>query len=192
MILQDESMELYISRNDRRKPESWKINFWADSAPIRALSGFHGPQMMYYQASACAAASLCYTGCMARQPSVVLSTAEWDSLLDGEAHEVDLLNPNIQVRFQGRGSPLPAFRAAIYREAEKRWGNATVHRIGPATFRIQAHGPLRKLAAPPAAMPAPQAPAPTLTADELAEALLGPCTCGQAPTCAPNCARAGG
>jgi hypothetical protein len=134
---------------------------------------------------------------MARQPSVVLTTAEWDTLLDGEPHTVDLLDPSFKVRFTGRaaGSPLPAFRAAIYREAEKRFGYATVNRTGVATFNIQAHGPLRKLASPaPPQAPAPQEPPPTTDIEDpesLAEALLGPCTCGNTP-CTPDCARAGG
>lgn len=141
--------------------------------------------------------STCYAGCVARQPNVALSAAEWDSLLDGEPHEVDLMDTALQIRFRGKlgpaGSPGPAFRAAIYREAEKRGGTASVNRTGPVAYRVQAHGELNKLAVPPPpAVPAPQAPAPTMTADELAEALLGPCTCGQAPTCQPNCARAGG
>jgi hypothetical protein len=41
----------------------------------------------------------------------------------------------------------------------------------------------------------PQDQPPTPTTDPFEdddEALLGPCTCGQAPRCLPTCARAGG
>lgn len=43
--------------------------------------------------------------------------------------------------------------------------------------------------------PAPQEQPPTPTVEAIEpddEALLGPCTCGQAPLCLPTCARAGG
>lgn len=45
--------------------------------------------------------------------------------------------------------------------------------------------------------PQDQPPTPTTSGDPYEddlddEALLGPCTCGQAPTCLPTCARAGG
>lgn len=55
------------------------------------------------------------------------------------------------------------------------------------------HLPSCTMTARPAPLgPAPEEPVRALTQEEEDELLLGPCTCGQAPTCLPSCARAGG
>ena len=52
------------------------------------------------------------------------------------------------------------------------------------------HGPRRHL--PSCALSSYLSPVPPPVDEDTDEALLGPCTCGQAPACLPSCARAGG
>lgn len=115
-----------------------------------------------------------------------LSKHHWDELLDGKPREVDVLALN----FEGG---LPSFRAAVYREAEKRFGYARTKRLSGTLLQVQgfecrvAEPPSRRLSSP-----APQDQPPSDTeplSEEDTEALLGPCTCGQDPTCLPSCER---
>ena len=145
-----------------------------------------------------------------------LSEAQWDALLDGEPHQVDLS----ELIFTGG---ISGFRSAVYREAEKRYGWAKTKRLDVFLFQVQGFDcrpdfARRHRASPVPWMaldPVPQqqgqpqtstvhrsaqdlAPAGAFAEDyepltpEEEEALLGPCTCGQAPVCLPTCARAGG
>jgi hypothetical protein len=131
-----------------------------------------------------------------------LTETQWDALLDGEPHEVELLN----LRFAGGFS---AFRSAVYREAEVRYGWARTKRISGTVIQVQGvdcrpdfarrhkASPKPFYAMPERPTSTPQEQPPTMTvepeAEELSaadmEALLGPCTCGQSPICTPSCAR---
>lgn len=132
---------------------------------------------------------------------------QWDELLDGEIRLVDLS------LFDFVGG-IPGFRAAVYREAEKRYGWAKTKRKGPWMLQVQGfdcrpefarshRGEPEPLPGPHAPIPGPRpnTPTPGESAVEAAprdlsgwteDQLLGPCTCGQAPRCAPTCLRAGG
>lgn len=130
----------------------------------------------------------------------IFSQDEWDALLDGSPHEVDLM---------GRYAPggIPGFRAAVYREAEKRYGHGKTKRTGPTTIEVigidcrpdfaRRHkaSPSPYYALPPEPAPAPSSAGQDLSDQDLGDddldpdLLLGPCTCGQAPTCLPSCAR---
>ena len=134
-----------------------------------------------------------------------LSEAQWDALLDGEPHQVDLS----ELIFTGG---ISGFRSAVYREAEKRYGWAKTKRLDVFLFQVQGFdcrpdfarrhraSPVPWMALDPTPQPQPQQQEQPQTSDEdyepltpeEEEALLGPCTCGQAPICLPTCARAGG
>ena len=134
-----------------------------------------------------------------------LSQDQWDALLDGEPHQVDLS----ELTFVGG---ISGFRSAVYREAEKRYGWAKTKRLGAFVFQVQGFdcrpdfarrhqaSPVPWMALDPTPQPQPQQQEQPQTSDEdyepltpeEEEALLGPCTCGQAPVCLPTCARAGG
>lgn len=131
-----------------------------------------------------------------------LSERQWDELLDGSARLVDMST----LKYNGG---IPSFRAAVYREAEKRFGYAKTKRTAGSMIQVQGYeclpaaalrGPsLSSAPTPPGPIPGPR---PTSTPGEPAveadlegwseEELLGPCTCGQSPTCLPTCARVGG
>ena len=133
----------------------------------------------------------------------------WDEVLGGQPYEVDLR----ETPFKN----LLALRSACYREADARQRLVTTSKRGIWTLAVQAWGnpnlpqmpstmpfltkdvetrpaPSRFARSPipqrPANLPAPQDQPPT-TEDpvEDPEALLGPCTCGQDPTCLPSCER---
>lgn len=125
-----------------------------------------------------------------------LTQQQWDDLLDGQPHVVDLS----QLTFAGG---ISGFRSAVYREAEKRYGYARTKRLD--VFNVQVQGvdcrpdfarrhqasPVPWMALDPAPQDQPSTPTPEpLEADD--EALLGPCTCGQSPQCLPDCARVTG
>ncbi len=126
-----------------------------------------------------------------------LSRQQWDELLDGTSHDVDLTHLTLP------GGPV-TFRSAAYREAAKRYGKVSVQWIDTFTMRIKGQDCRPSLRARiesqggrpnaypqrPANLPAPQDQPPT-TEDpvEDPEALLGPCTCGQDPRCLPSCER---
>jgi hypothetical protein len=118
-----------------------------------------------------------------------LSIQEWDELFDGERHLIDLA----ELTFSGG---IGGFRSAVYRQAEKRNGYAKTHRVEATILEVQALNgiPLKRLAPEPATDPTA---ADSDFEDAWAQAadradgdlLLGPCTCGQAPSCLPTCAR---
>lgn len=112
-----------------------------------------------------------------------LSRSHWDQLLDGQPHEVDVL----ALRFEGG---LPSFRAAVYREAEKRYGFAKTKRLGGTLLQVQGFECRISIPQRPV-RPAPQDQPPSTVEppEDEAEALLGPCTCGQDPRCLPSCER---
>lgn len=58
---------------------------------------------------------------------------QWDALLDNEIHDVDLF----EVPFAGG---IAAFRAAVYREAEKRYGYAKTKRLTLNVMQVQSFG----------------------------------------------------
>lgn len=143
----------------------------------------------------------CYTGSMAGQSAFF----NWDQLLDGDPHTVDL---DHYPAFEGG---LNTVRALAYRIAEQRRHTVTTHKLDPTRLQIQAHGirPPCSCGAHPGGrhqetcttlkqhQPQPAPPTVGLHAG-LNEAsgqgddeLLGPCTCGLAPTCLPDCARVG-
>lgn len=135
----------------------------------------------------------------------------WDLLLDGEKHLVDLE----AINWDGG---IADFRATVHYQADKRRGQARTRKLGPLFLEVQASGciPLAQLQEAaeqryreqarlqaeawrqkqdPWSQPAPQEQPPTpddpaMELDE--EALLGPCTCGQSPRCLPDCARVAG
>lgn len=129
----------------------------------------------------------------------------WDLLLDGEKHLVDLE----AISWEGG---VADFRATVHYQADKRRGQARTRKLGPLFLEVQAHGctPLAQLQAAAAQRykeqarrqantwgpdPAPQDQPPTPTVQALEpddEALLGPCTCGQSPQCLPDCSRVTG
>lgn len=128
-----------------------------------------------------------------------LSRQQWDELLDGTSRDVDLTHLDLP------GGPV-TFRSAAYREAAKRYGKVSVRWVNTFTMRIKGEDCRPALRARiesqggrpnaypqrPANPPAPQDQPPSTDeplSKEEAEALLGPCTCGQDPTCLPSCAR---
>jgi hypothetical protein len=58
---------------------------------------------------------------------------QWDALLDNQVHNVDLF----EVPFAGG---IAAFRSAVYREAEKRYGYAKTRRLDVSTMQVQSFG----------------------------------------------------
>jgi hypothetical protein len=119
---------------------------------------------------------------------------DWDQLLDGAEHLVDL----DLIGFEGG---LAGFRALVYYQADKRRGTAKTRKVSATALAISSAGcqPLAQLRATmpptfvPGARPAPQEQPPAFHVDDIDdEALLGPCTCGQSPTCLPSCARVAG
>lgn len=126
-----------------------------------------------------------------------LTEAQWDDLLDGEAHLVELQD----LRFTGG---LSGFRSAVYREAEKRYGWAKTKRTGGTTVEVQGFDCRPDLARRHAASPKPyyslsarpalQEQSPHTDAplsEEETTAILGPCSCGASPQCLPTCSRFG-
>lgn len=125
----------------------------------------------------------------------------WELLLDGERHIVDLE----QIGWDGSISD---FRATVHYQADKRRGQARTRKLGPMFMEVQALDctPLADLQAAAVQRYKDQArqgsnlllqqqPAPSSAGEDLGDddldpdLLLGPCTCGQAPTCLPSCAR---
>lgn len=138
------------------------------------------------------------------------SNFKWDLLLNGEKHLVDLDDI-------GWDGGIADFRATVHYQADKRRGTAKTRKFGPGIVEVQAFGcrSLEELQAaarqrhaeeikarreefstqfiqlnPTSADNTPTPESEPTEAD--IEALLGPCTCGQAPNCQPSCARAGG
>lgn len=124
-----------------------------------------------------------------------LTQQDWDHLLDGEQHLIDL----DLIGFTGG---LAAFRALVYYQADKRRGTAKTKKLDSTSMIISSFGcrPLKNTNTvppptwTPGAQPTHQEQPPTMTVEpQLSaadmEALLGPCTCGQSPTCAPTCDR---
>ena len=140
---------------------------------------------------------LCYDGGMATG-GAGLSRQQWDELLDGQTREVDLTHLDLP------GGPV-TFRSAAYREAAKRYGKVSVQWINTFTMRVKGQDCRPALRARidsqggrpnaypqrPGNLPAPQDQPPSTVepSEDEAEALLGPCTCGQDPRCLPSCER---
>jgi hypothetical protein len=130
----------------------------------------------------------------------------WDRILDGGIYRVDVESSGYNT--------LGTLRAAVYREAENRHRLVATHKASVDALLIQAWGipgldenqprlkgqralPLSPLswrlgrAEPPPPGPSPM-PADGGNEPSLDDELLGPCTCGQAPACLPDCARVTG
>jgi hypothetical protein len=119
----------------------------------------------------------------------------WDKILDGNVYR--LVRDGLPA-----GMSLLALRSRVYKEADARDLIVQTHwpRDLEAALYIQA-APAGKtsqlvyLSGLPEALPMPalDIPNPALVATfptlEEEDALLGPCTCGQAPRCLPSCAR---
>lgn len=124
----------------------------------------------------------------------------WDTLLDGGTYTLNLDDIGWQ-----RG--LNDLRAKIHYEADRRRGVAHTHKVDAVTLEFHCIG-ARINRPDPGSTPTPQDQPPTpmhqpyaatvdRSAHDLApaaafaddEALLGPCTCGQAPSCQAGCAR---
>lgn len=139
------------------------------------------------------------------------SQNDWNQLLDGEVHLVDL----DVLQFKGG---VANFRAMVHYQAEKRHGSVKTKKLDATSLTVQGVDcePLILGRRPPLFVPAPLASVPTPQAlppvpspssfgpvptdeeldamiDDMTEeeelALLGPCTCGQRPQCLPSCAR---
>ena len=141
---------------------------------------------------------------MSKSAQAALTPDQWDQLLDGQPHVVDLF----ELVYAGG---ISGFRSAVYREAEKRYGYAKTKRLTVNLVEVQGvdcrpdfarrhqASPVPWMALDPAPQDQPPTPIPqdqeeafeALSPQE-EEELLGPCTCGQAPQCLPDCARAGG
>ena len=118
----------------------------------------------------------------------------WDTVLDGSVYEVDVPRTG----YQG----VNALRSAVYQQADMRFRLAATHKSSPTTLVVQAWGAPGLAPRMPQLYDAATRPAPRLNAPQEQppttvveanepdiEALLGPCSCGQAPTCAPDCSR---
>lgn len=147
------------------------------------------------------------------------SNFKWDVLLDGEKHLVDLeaigwdgglADFRATVHYQAdkrRGTAQTRKVGPALLEVQA-FGCKSLEELEAAAqqrYQEQLQAQRQRFAAAFAPQPQPAQQAPTFqeqppTSDEdyepltpeEEEALLGPCTCGQAPTCLPTCARAGG
>jgi hypothetical protein len=136
----------------------------------------------------------------------------WDQILDGRPYEVDLRNTpyrNLMAlrsacyrEADSRHRLVATSKRGVYKLGVQAWGNPDLPRMPQSqpTFDndiiffaaptraelVQSYEPPRR------SSPAPQDQPPSDTEpliEEDTEALLGPCTCGQDPTCLPSCER---